>query len=477
MASRRDKPLGGYTRVSRVGEREETLVSPEQQADRIKGYAAAHGLEVDMAEPELDVSGGSTSRPILDSLIARVESGELGGIIVAQLDRFSRMRIGDALQTIERIEEAGGRVVAVAENFDAATPEGKLARNMFLSIAQMQLDRYRVGFDSAKRRALSEGIFAAPRIPIGYSCTRRRDGGTGKLEVDPVTAPIVRRAFEARARGASWVEVAKILERDKAGASRIIQNRVYLGELHVGDLTPNREAHPALVTREVWEAAQIKHPRPPRSKGKPALLAGIVRCTSCSRVMAATGTGYRCRVMYGGRRCPDPATISNKIEELVEKAVLDSMKDIKIEASDNSRDLEVAKEELGKAEDELAAYARVMDASNVPQEHLVQALDTRYSAVDEARTRLGNLQAASGTGETRNLYLDWPTMTVEEKRHLLRSYIGGIWVRPGKRDFANRIKICDPIEVAVKRGVGTPIASVVWDDLPVMLRIPSSDDV
>jgi len=239
MASRRDKPLGGYTRVSRVGEREETLVSPEQQTDRIQAYAAAHGLEVELAEAELDVSGGRASRPILDGLIARVESGELGGVIVAQLDRFSRMRIGDALRTIEHIESVGGRVVAVAENFDEATPEGRMARTMFLSIAQMQLDRYKESFDRSKRRALEQGIYGGPRVPLGYTCTRRRDGGTGKLEIDPETAPLVKQGFEARAAGKSWVEVAKIMGRDSAGAKKIIQNTVYLGELHVGDFPPN----------------------------------------------------------------------------------------------------------------------------------------------------------------------------------------------------------------------------------------------
>lgn len=477
MASRRDKPLGGYVRVSSVGSRSETLISPEDQAKRIRSYADAHGIEVELAEPELDVSGGRASRPILDGLIARVESGELGGIIVAQLDRFSRMRIGDALRTIEHVESVGGRVVAVAENFDEATPEGRMARTMFLSIAQMQLDRYKESFDRSKRRALAEGIYGAPRIPLGYRCTRRSEGGTGRLEIDPETAPLIREAFQARAAGKSWVKIANLLGRDAAGARRIIENPVYLGELHVGDLPPNLNAHPAIVSREVWEAAQIDHPRPPRSVNPPALLAGLVRCASCSRKMATTGSGYRCKKLHGTERCPDPATISDRIEAMVEEAVVFKMRNFEGRERANTQDLAHAKEALAKVEDELYAFTQATEASGVGVEAFADGLRARSDAVEDARRRVGELQAAGGTQDVTDLFGAWPTLTVEEKRHLLRSAIGAVWVRPGKRDFANRIKICDPIDTGVRQGTSAPIRTVDWDDLPVSVRLTSAEDV
>jgi hypothetical protein len=267
------------------------------------------------------------------------------------------------------------------------------------------------------------------------------------------------------------------LGRDKAGTSRIISNRVYLGELHVGDLPPNLAAHPPLVSREVWEAAQIKHPRPPRSKGKPALLQGLVRCISCSRVMAATGSGYRCRVLHGTHRCPNPATISNKVEKLVEDAVVAKMRNEKAQGVASSDDLDAVKLELEHSEAELAAYTEVMEASNVPNEVLVAGLESRYKLVDDARRKLGVLQAAGGKSHVTDLFADYHTLTVKEKRHLLRSAIGAIWIRPGKRDFANRIKICDPIPTGVRQGRSTPVLSVDWDNLPVSVRIPSAKDL
>lgn len=121
----------GYRRVSRVGGREH-LISPELQADRIRAHAASRGIGVRMLAAELDVSGGARSRPILDSAIAAVERGEAAGVIVSDLDRLSRMEMLDALETIARIEAVGGEVIAVAQNFDPTTPEGRLVRNRVL---------------------------------------------------------------------------------------------------------------------------------------------------------------------------------------------------------------------------------------------------------------------------------------------------------------------------------------------------------
>ena len=193
--------------------------------------------------------------------------------------------------------------------------------------------------------------------------------------------------------------------------------------------------------------------------------------------MAATGSGYRCKLLHGTNRCPKPATISNKIETIVEEAVLAKIRNEKAQGVASSDDLEAAKLELQQSEAELAAYTKVMEASSVPNEILVEGLESRYKLVDEARRKLGVLQAAGGKTQITNLFADYHTLTVKEKRHLLRSAIGAVWVRPGKRDFANRIKICDPIPTGVSQGRSTPVFSVDWDNLPVSVRIPSAKDV
>src|SRR5688572_25124944 len=112
------KPLGGYVRVSRVGDREDKLRSPDFQRDAIARYAQSEGFDVEWFEPELDVSGSKASRPILDAIIARVKAGELGGLVVAKLDRLARMRPKDRVLLFEEIEDAGGVILSAGEQLD-----------------------------------------------------------------------------------------------------------------------------------------------------------------------------------------------------------------------------------------------------------------------------------------------------------------------------------------------------------------------
>ena len=112
--------------MSRQGSREdERFRSPAFQADLIEQYGAREGLAIELAPPEVDVSGSKARRPILDELIRRVEAGELAGIIVAKLDRLSRLAPRDRVELFDRIEGAGGVILSASETarrLDAGGP-------------------------------------------------------------------------------------------------------------------------------------------------------------------------------------------------------------------------------------------------------------------------------------------------------------------------------------------------------------------
>ena len=83
--------MDGYIRVSRVAGREgESFISPEVQRAKIAGCGELHGVEIVHWWEELDQSGKRRDRPMFQKALARCESGETGGIIVARLDRFAR---------------------------------------------------------------------------------------------------------------------------------------------------------------------------------------------------------------------------------------------------------------------------------------------------------------------------------------------------------------------------------------------------
>jgi DNA invertase Pin-like site-specific DNA recombinase len=429
------QPWLGYARVSRVGDRAETLISPDQQAERIQSYADARGLSVQMLEPELDVSGGKVERPILGAAIEAVERGEAAGIIVAQLDRLSRMNIVDALQTIRRVEAAGAQVIAVAENFDAGTPEGRMSRNVFLAMGEMQLDRYKQQFRNAKEQAVNRGIWPISKTPFGY------DKGSDRHLEPNDDAPRVVRAFELRAAGTSWPQIARGLEMGLTSIRKVVMNRVYLGEIHYGEWQ-NLGAHQAIVGRDLFEAAQIYHPPPARSKGKPqALLAGLVRCSACGYRMSVDSHAglYKCRPHKASGRCPAPALVSKRrLERIVQETVRTHMETMTLDyqAVERGDAVAEAEAELAAAEAELAAYQRAVKVSDVGAEHFAEGMRQRVEAVDAARRNLARARLAapalpSGAG------LD--ELDEAQARQGLRGAIGVIWVRKRRSGAGIRI--------------------------------------
>lgn len=300
-----------YARVSRQGSREdERLRSPEFQHAANRGWAQREGVGLREYPAEIDVSGSKAKRVELDRIIADVERGELAGIVVARLDRLSRLAPRDRLELFERIRDAGGVVRSASENIDDSTPEGRFALEVFLGVARMQWERYAQGFSDAKANAIAEGIAIMSRAPFGLRFTERHG-----LEPEPGDAAILLELFELRAGEASYdaclhhFEQATGRRSSRATMQAMLRNRVYLGELHYGagaGALVNATAHAAIVPSELFEAVQEVNERRssmnPRASNKAkSLLAGIARCAGCGRGLIRSRTGGGRSLSY---KCP-----------------------------------------------------------------------------------------------------------------------------------------------------------------------------
>lgn len=456
----------GYVRVSRVGDRGETLRSPEDQERAIRAWAKAAGHEVEMLPAELDRSGGDATRPILLGAIERVEAGEVAGIVVYRLDRFARS-LADATRFIEQVEAAGGELVSATEDVNG---DSSLLRNITLSIGQDERERRARDFDRSKAAAIEAGIYNA-RAPLGYI-----KGDDRRLAPDPLAAPVVEAAFRRRAAGESWREIARFmadaLGRDgmlPASVRVVIRNPVYLGVARMGEhVNPN--AHPPIVDRALWEAAQIEHPRPARGKHETALLAGIVRCAGCGQRMTATvnprGRVYRCTRRHAGGDCPAPATIGGLIDSHVTEAVVAHLQDGRVNFTAKTDALAEATANLDAAERELADFQAATKASGVGVDHFAAGLRERVQTVEVARRELAvahrqvpSLPDAVTAGDVlRDLKSD-------ELRHVLRGSLGVVWV--GKGRGLDRVRIVargfEPADLSVR---GVPAGPPVPVELP-----------
>lgn len=291
----------GYVRVSRVGGRDDggeqegkktrrpagSFLSPALQREEVARVAAREGLEVVEVVEELDASGGDNTRPGWNRAIEAVESGRVGGIVVWNLARFSRST-RDFLDAWDRIEAAGGRLYSASEPLD-----NKLLRTVLAGVAEMERDRAAEGFRAATVSALDRGIYTAGTIPWGY----RRDADR-RLEVDPDQAPLVRGAFERKAKGWSAPRIARWVRENgrditPEGVSYALRNVAYLGVARSGEEV-REDAHPALVTKALFKRCQVRgkqSARTGRLQGK-FLLGGIATCAAC---------GYGLRLSSGGR--------------------------------------------------------------------------------------------------------------------------------------------------------------------------------
>ncbi len=248
-------------------------------------------------------------------------------IVSAHFDRLVRsLKVQGEL--VERVEQAGGQVLAVDVGQITNGSAGQwLSGTMMGAVSEYQRRTAQERSAVGQARAVARGVAPWSQIPLGY---RRADDGT--YEREPSEVPIVERAYEMRDQGASIAKVREMLksrgvERSYRGVQQMLSSRVYLGEVHFGEMV-NLAAHEAIIDRDLWARVQKKViPRGRRSKSDRLLARlGILVCGSCGARLSAMKMPsqgdypiYRCASTSD---CPRHVTISAvKAEQIVVDAV------------------------------------------------------------------------------------------------------------------------------------------------------------
>lgn len=465
--------MGGYIRVSRVGRRKgESYISPKVQRDKIIGWAKLHDVQLHEGDivVEEDVSG---AKPVdereLGTLLKRVESGELQGIITFKLSRVGRGAL-ETLQAVERIKKAGGRLVTVEDGVDSTKPGGRLLLTVLAGLAEEELEQRRAGWATARRQALERGVHVGP-TPIGY---RRR--GDGRLEEDPLAAPTIAAAFRLRGQGESWGAIARYLEEEnvlplerkgrksvawsRTGVMAMVRSRVYRGELWDGDERVSKDAHHAIVSEGEWKLAQLggnggTHVKD-GSIAAQGLLTSIVYCASCGSKLSVTGSttrkgeriaNYFCRIHHAATGdCPAPAVASTRtLDPYVEGMLLEALADPKsklVKAHEVGARIQKATERVRATEEELDTFLATGLASVLGPERYRAEVERRQEHVRAAQRELDEALRANlvlgqvGSRTPEQLVEAWPELTMDEKRAVVRAYLGRVIVE--KADPARR---------------------------------------
>jgi len=465
-------------RVSFVGTRTgDRFHSDTDQADDLEREAARLGGQLVLLPPELNVSGGLAleKRPSLLAAVEGVEAGEYAGIIVSYLSRLGRS-IREQLRAWDRVEAAGGRIVVVREGIDTSTATGRMYRNILLVMAEAEREQHAERFEERRRLATEAGIWQRRQTPLGY----RRDPATRHLVPDEHAHAVVG-LFGARAAGTPLVQLADRVKMTPSGVRALLRNRVYLGELRVGEHV-NFDAHPAIVTPDEFDAAQVTVPRPPRGirADGPALLAGLVRCAGCGRVMSRARTArvvYVCHGRHSGGRCAAPAAITAALLDAhVEQIARRELGRLRVQSAESGGHVDAARTELTAAERELAAYLQAVEAAGLAPGEFAAGAKQRRERIDVARDRLQRQLRVRAVAPVYDGGVEaWDRLDVHERRTLLGGLLGGVIVRrAGGRGARARLE--DRVRV-LDADVTRPAPGVFPDaDDPHTLRVPGRQD-
>ena len=175
-----------YTRVSTAKQGEG--VSLDAQRDAIAVFAAHNNLVVTKWFEEKETAA-KCGRPIFDSLVKSLASGEAGGLIVHKIDRSAR-NFADWVR-ISDLADNGVNIHFAHESLDLGSRGGRLTAEIQMVIASDYIRNLREETIKGLEGRLKQGLYPWG-APIGYL---NQGGGKPKIP-DPERALFVRLAFE-----------------------------------------------------------------------------------------------------------------------------------------------------------------------------------------------------------------------------------------------------------------------------------------
>lgn len=291
-----------YARYSSDNQREESI---EGQLRECMQYAEYNDISVIDTYIDRALTAKTDNRPNFQKMIKDSYKGAFDMILVWKLDRFSRNRY-DSAHYKHLLKKNGVRVVSATETISSGS-EGILLESVLEGMAEY----YSAELSEKVKRGLTEnalkGLWNGGNIPFGYVINKER-----KLEIDPVTAPIVKEIFQMAYDGKTVKDIHKNLEERKIlrkngkplrynAVRYILTNRVYIGEYnHSGIKIEN--SVPPLVDLDIFNAVQLEIAKNSKAPARHTadddyLLTTKLFCAKCNAMMVAqAGTSHTGKV-------------------------------------------------------------------------------------------------------------------------------------------------------------------------------------
>ena len=475
-----------YARLSRATEESTSI---ERQIKACRSFAEARGYEVVLvSDVDVDVSGGQLSRPGLNEVRSRW--GEIDVLIFFKLDRLSRSLL-DFVSLLDEAREAGVSLVSATEPLDMTSPIGEAMVKVLAIFAELERKTIAFRVTGAIAHLRSVGRIAGGPIPYGMKKVPNPEGAGYVLAVDDDSAVYVMDMVDRILAGESYRSIC--LRLNELGIPTpqgrisawhpntiryIMQNPALWGAVvHRGQVVRGDDGMPvrgaAIIPRDTWDSVQAEMARrstPLERNGslRRGLLSGLLVCDYCGANLGMGRNGgktkdkvYTCPTKGHGGMCVGVAITAARIEEYVTDKFLEKYGSW----STSSPIFFEEREDYGPEPEELRAVETAMadlekdryerglfrgDAGGRRFADMYQRLESRRDVL------LSEIQQRGTTSPEETFDLlpttmgeHWGTAGMEEKRLLLRGFLGSIRVRkgtPGRKGL-------DPERITFERGL------------------------
>ena len=457
------RPWAIYARLSKAATGD--LEKVEYQVELCRTYAASRDLPVAVEHVYLDNSLSAwkkgVRRPQWDELMAAAERGEVAGILVYAVDRFTR-RPKDLETLIELAEDHGLMIEGPRSGrLDLTTATGRQQARWMAMQAASESDNTSERIKVTLARKMREGkpmgsgrqygFEVGGEVQVPEEVAVLRDVAGRMLAGEPLqtlAADLNRRGLMT-ARGKPWTG---------ANLARLLGLARYGGHVeHQGQIVGKMKGAPVLDadTYDAVRALLASRRRGRRPTGR-FILTGLLTCSTCGRTMngrrraqpLADGTRqreYTCPIQQRG--C-GRTIVAHRVEEMVDDHMVRLLSDPDNMAAIVAEDAYLNEARAAKVAELQAVENRLtsLELKWATGELLQAAYDAAKPVLDRQRTTLlaglESLSPATAIG-TYDASMDWSEMTDEEKRATIRRYRVRVEIlpkQPGTRRFdPNRV--------------------------------------
>ena len=275
--------VAAYIRVSTVEQAAHGL-SLAAQEHLLRTYAEAHDMTIVELYADEGVSAAKSleKRAAILRLLKDAEAGRFERVIFKDITRWSR-NASQYYKVQDRLDKSGVSWIAVEQPYlETVTPTGRFQVGVMLGVSQLEADQTGQRIKFVQDAEVARGNYPFPPHCASAGYTTVKVDGVNKLVVGE-DADLVRQMFAAFLRCGSLSEIGRMFGKPTISVSRIIQNRIYIGEFRgiAGFCDP-------LVSVEDFEQAQRlirRHSYTPMKHKGEYIFSGLCVCGICGKTM------------------------------------------------------------------------------------------------------------------------------------------------------------------------------------------------